>query len=81
MTQEQKDIAWLMVKIGLVGTAASIPIAWWALPRWREQPIIPALILTGVGLVIKEVMISHGEHEAPLEQELLAAPIHMNMGG
>ena len=81
MTQEQKDIAWLMVKIGLVGTAASIPIAWWAIPRWREQPIIPALILTGVGLAIKEVMISHGEHTAPLEQELLAAPIHMNPMG
>jgi hypothetical protein len=69
-----------MVKIGLVGTAASIPIAWWAIPRWRENPIIPALILTGVGLAIKEVMISHAEHEPPLEQELLAAPIRLNMG-
>lgn len=80
LTDEQKDIISLMVKIGVVGTAVSIPIALWAIPKWSERPVIPALILTGVGLAIKEVMIGHATHTSPLEEELLLerAQVHMN---
>jgi hypothetical protein len=78
LTDEQKNIINLMIKMGIVGTVVSIPIALWAIPRWAEKPIIPALILTGVGLAIKEVMISHAEHTPPLEDELVAAPVRVN---
>jgi hypothetical protein len=78
LSDEQKHIIELMIKIGVVGTAVSIPIALWAIPKWSERPIIPALILTGVGLAIKEVMIGHAEHTPPLEGELAGAPVRMN---
>lgn len=78
LTDEHRRIIDLMVKIGIIGTAISIPIALWAIPKWSEKPIIPALILTGVGLAIKEVMISHAEHTEPLESELAGAQVHMN---
>lgn len=79
-TTEQKDIIELMIKIGIIGTVVSIPVAMWAIPKWRERTIIPAIILTGIGLGIKELMLSHGTHEEPLESELAGAPIHMNTG-
>jgi hypothetical protein len=78
LSDEQKDIIYLMVKLGVVGTAVSIPIALWAIPRWRESPMIPALLLTGVGFAIKEVMIGDATHTSPLEEELARAPVHMN---
>ena len=81
LTDEQKHIIELMVKMGIIGTVVSIPIALWAIPKWAEKPIVPALILTGVGLVIKEVMIGHAEHSAPLEAELAGAQVHMNPSG
>jgi hypothetical protein len=78
LTDEQKRIITLMLKLGVVGTVISIPIALWAIPKWADKPIIPALILTGIGLITKEVMIGHAEHTEPLEDELLRAPVHMN---
>lgn len=78
LTDEQKRIIGLMLKLGVIGTVISIPIALWAIPKWPEKPIIPAIILTGVGLALKEYMIGHAEHSEPLESELAGAPIHMN---
>jgi hypothetical protein len=80
LTQEQRDIIELMVKVGIVGTAISIPIGLWAIPKWRENTIIPALILTGVGLAVKEVMLHGGVTHEPLESELAGAPVRLNMG-
>jgi hypothetical protein len=78
MTKEQKDIIRLTVKLGLYGaiitTAASIPVALWAIPKWKQDPWISTIILTlvsgGIGLIMKEVMISHAEETPPLVSEL-----------
>lgn len=78
LSQEQKDIITLMVKLGIYGTLISIPIGLWAIPRWRDQPIIPAAILTAVGFALKEVMISHGENSEPIYSELAGAAIGLN---
>jgi hypothetical protein len=78
MTQEQKDILWLLLRLGFWGTVISIPIGMWAIPKWRDKPIIPALILTGAGLALKEVMISGAEHGEPLRSELAGAPVRIN---
>jgi hypothetical protein len=71
LSQQDWDILKLLVKIGIVGTAVSLPIGLWAIKKWPEKPIIPAIILTAVGLGIKELMLSHGEEEEPLHTELL----------
>ena len=78
LTQEQRDIVALMIKIGIVGTAISIPVALWAIPKWREKTIIPAIILTGIGLGVKEVMLHGATHSEPLESELAGAPVRLN---
>lgn len=61
MSQENWDIIKLLLKIGAVGTVVSLPVGLWAIKRWPEHPMVPAAILTVVGLIIKEVMISRGE--------------------
>jgi len=78
VTDEQKDILWLMLRLSFWGTVISIPIGLWAIPKWRDKPIIPALILTGTGLALKEIMLSRAEHSAPLESELAGVPVRMN---
>lgn len=70
LSQEDWDITKLLLKIGAVGTVLSIPVGIWAIKKWPDRPIIPAVILTGLGLAVKEVMLSHGEHEEPLADEL-----------
>lgn len=74
MSQQDWDIIKLLVKIGVVGTIVSLPIGLWAIKKWPERPIIPAIILTAVGLAIKEMMLSHGEEEEPTGTELYEAP-------
>jgi hypothetical protein len=80
LTQEQKDIIKLMVKVGIVGTAVSIPVALWAIPKWRENTIIPAIILTAIGLGVKEYMLHGAVSHDPLHSELAGAPVRLNMG-
>lgn len=70
MSQENWDITKLMVKMGIVSSALSIPVGIWAIKKWPDRPIIPAVILTALGLVVKEVMISQAEHSEPLVSEL-----------
>lgn len=70
ISQESWDITKLMLKIGVVGTVISIPVGIWAVKRWPDKPIVPAIILTGLGLVIKKVMISNGEREDPIAGDL-----------
>lgn len=72
LSQEDWDITKLLLKIGAVGTVLSIPVGIWAIKRWPDRPIVPAVILTGLGLAVKEYMLSHGEHAAPLSGELEA---------
>jgi hypothetical protein len=78
LSQEQKDIIALLVKIGIVGTVVSIPIGLWAIPKWQDNPMMPAIILTGVGLVVKEYMIGHAVESQPLVSEMAGAPIRIN---
>jgi hypothetical protein len=70
MTREQIDIIKLVLKVGVVATAVSIPLGLWAIPKWPDQPIIPTLILTGATFVVKQVMVAHAGKEEPLLTEL-----------
>lgn len=70
MTQENWDITKLLIKIGVVSSVLSIPVGIWAIKKWPEKPIIPAAILTALGLAVKEVMISRAGHHEPLASEL-----------
>jgi len=63
MNQETKALVWDLLKVGLVGTAIGIPIGVWAMKRWPTQTWKTALLLTGVGFAVKEVML----HRAPVE--------------
>jgi hypothetical protein len=80
LTQEQRDIIALMIKVGIVGTVISIPVGLWAIPKWRENTIVPAIILTAIGLGVKEYMLHGAAHAEPLESELAGAPVRINMG-
>lgn len=84
MTQREKDIIRLMIKLSLYGAVVgtvvsiSIPVALWAIPKWPQRPFIPALIFTAVGgaasTSLKEVLISRAERKEPLKSEL-APPV------
>jgi len=74
LSPQDWDIIKLLIKIGAVGTVVSLPIGLWAIKKWPDKPIIPAIILTAVGLAIKELMLSHGEEEEPAGTELHDAP-------
>lgn len=70
MTQENWDITKLLIKIGIVSSALSIPVGIWAIKKWPDKPIIPAAILTALGLGVKEYMLSRAERGEPLASEL-----------
>ena len=51
-----KELAW----IGLIGTAVSIPIGLWAVPRFQgERAWIAAALLTAVGYGVKAKLMKH----------------------
>jgi hypothetical protein len=51
-----KELAW----IGLIGTAVSIPIGLWAVPRFKgERAWIAAALLTAVGYGVKVKLMKH----------------------
>jgi len=70
MSQENWDITKLLIKIGIVSSVFSIPVGIWAIKKWPDTPIIPAAILTALGLGIKEYMLSHAKQDKPLVSEL-----------
>jgi hypothetical protein len=63
MTDATKQKIILLTKIGLVGTAVSIPIGLWAMRQWPNSTLPTAVILTATGLALKEYML-HGGGEA-----------------
>lgn len=80
MSQENWDITKLLIKIGIVSSALSIPVGIWAIKKWPDKPIVPAVILTALGLAVKEIMISGAEHSQPLAADL-ENQAELQMGG
>lgn len=63
MSPENKELAWTLTKIGIVGTIISIPVGIWAIKRWPDETWKTAVLLTALSFAVKEKMLhGGGEH-------------------
>jgi hypothetical protein len=66
-----------LAEIGVVGGALAIPLGIWSLQKWPDAHWKTAVLMTGFGLAVKQVMLAEEGHAPALPaHEPAALPAH-----